>query len=355
MITSVGYDAKTSCASIRAGIVRPSEILHFSVLDEDTHKTEPLVGYPIKNVTDGFGSVGRWLEMSKYAAQDLIKSVKLPDMNDTQFWNETALVFVTPNLSAARFEFEDLINAENAVDMLVKPFLAELPLPVSRDKCFVVSEDNIGVISSFKLMEELNTKEHIERFILIVVDSSIDAYALSWISSVGQLKTTKKPTGLIPGEAAAALLFETTNGYQNSGSKPLLGINSYNTKIEDNNLFSDIPSSGEALKLCIEETLHSLNLGQPYTGIVYTDLNGEEWRAREYSGARVGVSKNFLSQNVKEQIPALSLGDVGVVNAACSLCMIVEAKKRAYLRNNNALVVASSATGHVGSLAVTVY
>jgi len=353
MMTSVGHDVITACASIRAGIVRPSEVLHCPVMDEDTHETEPLIGHPISNITDGFSSVGRWATMGHYAIKDLINYAKIPDRNEAGFWQKTAFVFVTSSLDAARFEFEDIINPENAKHVYVEPVIAQIGLPVLPENCLIVSEDNVGIISACIAAQKLLENPAVDRVVLLVADSCLDAYSLVWLRGMGQLKTPTNPVGLMPGEASAAIMLESQDAIQRRGAYPIAKINAYNTKVEANNIFSETPNSGEAMSNSMQETLSRFNRDEPFEGTIYIDLNGECWRAREYGAAQVRVS-SLLGSGVSEVIPSIVLGDIGVVNAACSLCIMIEAKKRGYSINDNALILASSASGTVGSLAAQV-
>lgn len=354
MISAVGHDVITACASIRAGIIRPSEILHCPVLDEDSHKTEPLSGYPICNYTDGFGSVGRWLIMGVYAIKNLINYSSLPDKGEVDFWQRTAFVFVTPTLDAARFEFEGVIDPQNIQNVLINPIISRLGLPVQISQCISVSEDNTGFISSCFEVTELLNQDNIERVIVVCVDSNIDAYALSWLNGTLQLKTSARPNGLIPGEGSVAILIEKEKSMNRRGVKSLLTIDSASTKKEDNDIFSDVPNTGDGLRKAIEEVLSSQYQDTLFSGSIYSDLNGEQWRAREYAGARVNLLNKVLAPNVIEIIPATSLGDVGVVHVALSICMMIESKRRGYSHSDNALIVASSASGSTGALSVSV-
>jgi len=354
MISAVGHDVITACASIRAGIIRPSDILHCPVLDEDSHKTEPLSGYPICNYTDGFGSVGRWVTMGIHAIKDLMNYSGLPDNGDINFWQQTAFIFVTPTLDAARFEFEGVINPQNVQQVLISPIMSRLGLPVQVNNCISVSEDNTGFIRAcFEVPERLN-QVNIERVIVVCMDSNIDAYALSWLNGTLQLKTSTRPDGLIPGEGSVAILLETENASNKRGVKPLLSINSASTKKENNDIFSDAVNIGEGLSKAIEGVLSPQYQDTLFSGSIYTDLNGEKWRAREYSGAKVNLLNKVFAPNVIEIIPATSLGDIGVVHVGLSICMMIESKRHDYSYHDNGLILASSASGSTGALSVTV-
>lgn len=356
MVTSVGRDVVTSCASMRAGIARPGDIPYFHVMDEDTHQTMPLIGKPVQNLTEGMSSVARWIVMGEYAVRDLFAYSRLQDQIDSRFWSKTGFVFVTPTLDSARFAFEDIINDENVRELYVQTIFERLSISVPLDNCAVVSEDNTGFVGGCAMTQRLLENASVERVILIAADTNLNAHSLSWLANMKQLKTANKPTGLVPGEAAVAILFESDLSLRNSGAKKLATIKCFNAKARTGDaLIDEEPVSGAAFSSSISETLSTLDVNKPFEGAVYVDLNGEVWRAVEYGSVRVRLPTAILSADAIEIVPALSIGDIGVVHMACCLCMAIESKRRGYAKANYAVIIASSASGAVGSLAVEMH
>lgn len=354
LITAVGHDVATSCASMRAGITRPKAIEHYYVMDENSHKEEALIGYPIAGITDGFSNVGRWLAMAKYALKDLIIYSNLPDTEDALFWTRTAIIFITPVLNAARFDLADMVNADNVKDVYIAPCIRQLKLPIALQNSFIVSEDNPGTMSACGLTHDLlNTGSNIDRVILLAADTNIDPHSLWWLTARGQLKLKDKPTGLIPGEAAAAVLLESEKSIRQRNAKGLAQIRSYCKKFENNYFYNDNEdnkNTGKALNESIVETLLSAQLNEPFAGYLCPDINGENWRAVEFSYARIKTHRDLLAAECPDIIIPLSLGDVGAITALCGLCMIIEGHRRQYSKYNAALITASSPYGPVGSM-----
>jgi 3-oxoacyl-[acyl-carrier-protein] synthase-1 len=95
MVSSVGWDVGTACASIRAGIARPAE-LEFTVLDPDADDEAPVVGHPISGLTEGFVLVGAWLRLALASLDDLALYASLPGPEDSAFWAKSAVLVVAP-------------------------------------------------------------------------------------------------------------------------------------------------------------------------------------------------------------------------------------------------------------------
>jgi 3-oxoacyl-[acyl-carrier-protein] synthase I len=355
MITSVGHDVVTSCASIRAGIMRAVELEHMPISSSDLSDPEGLVCCPVSPYTDGFGSVARWSIMANKALTDLLSYTVLPEFTDNIFWNKTSIVFALPSLDSANLDFEGIVNSENIMDIFVIPFLNQSELPIDPARCFVVDEDNTAVIKACDLVEQLLSSDEFDHVIVITADSNIEANALSWLALQNRLKTPNNPVGFMPGEAAAALLFETEHAIQQRGKKALARVYAHNVQQEENNLYSEETNTGEALSKSIKTALSAVNMNGAFDGTVFSDLNGEEWRAQEQALAKLNIPRSLVSEKTKEILPVASLGDIGVVNVACSLCILIESTKRGYALSSDALILASAAMGSTGSMLIKAY
>src|SRR4249920_465573 len=113
MITSVGWDAPTACASIRAGFSRPGIVENFEIVDLESMQNVPLTGHPIANYTDGFVMLGRWHRLFDGAIESLWSTRAVPPLSLTKFWRETGVIVVTSRLNDRRFDTDE----ESSPDM----------------------------------------------------------------------------------------------------------------------------------------------------------------------------------------------------------------------------------------------
>lgn len=352
MLTSVGHDVETACASIRAGVMRAEELDYMQTASGDLSDPGAIVGCPLSLITDGYGSVLRWSAMANETLLDLIKYSSLPSFSDTAFWSQTAVIFTLPSLDSPHFLFEGVVNPDNAMSVYVEPFIAQSELPISSDQCYIVDADNIAVIKACDLVEQILENGDMSRVIVLATDSNVEKNILNWLALSGRLKTPENPVGLMPGEASAALLFETESSIAQRDAKALARVYAHNIGVEEHNIMSDEANAGEALSLCIKASLSEVNMTSAFSGNLYSDLNGEEWKAQEYALAKANINRNLVSDEVFEILPAASLGDIGLVNAAASICMLIESIRRQYAVSNCALILSSSAEGGVASLLV---
>ena len=351
VVSSVGYDLVTACASIRAGLSRPAAINHFSVLEEDTNETVPLTGHPIYRLTDGYSCLGRWFQMAQRAFRDLVQFGNLPDKDDAEFWQKTGMTLVTPVLDDSRFMYAPYYQPEQIADTYLKPLLTMMDCKIAPENQRLVSEGHRGALRAADEAEEFMRDRYLERVLVLAADSYLDAMSLWWLSEFDRLKTPKEAAGLMPGEAAVALLLEPCAIAESRGAKVLASLRAIALEQEEDHYFADQPNQGRAMARAITKTLSELHRDEPLSGDLIIDLNGENWRAQEFGAATTQVPRHLLGE-WHVLAPASSVGDTGAASGAMNIALAVRALNRGYATSEDTLIVASSDYGEVGALIV---
>src|SRR5688572_18046106 len=120
-VTSVGMDAVTTCASIRAGISRPAPLDGVFVLNLQDYKEVPITGHPAGAIARGFSSIGRWLQLAPMALADLCSSQALPKpTTDPAFWDRTRCLVAVPFLDE-RFKPDPNYTTDRIRGAFLKP------------------------------------------------------------------------------------------------------------------------------------------------------------------------------------------------------------------------------------------
>jgi 3-oxoacyl-[acyl-carrier-protein] synthase-1 len=350
LVTAVGRSAPASCAAIRAGIARPSRVSYFHALDEETQEESPITGYPVRGYTEGFNMVGRWLRLARGAARDLLGTPGLPDAKDSRFWQKTGLISVTPRPNDARFQNEDGAGEEALRRAFLTPLYDALALPLSAQHLEVVGQGHAGTATAVQRAVEQLTRAGLERVLIVAVDSYLDPLTFQWLAASRRLKTEAVPTGLSPGEAGACLLLETQPSAARRGAAAPVLVTGIATGQERNSFLSGEPNTGAALAACIREALEEAALQGLFHGEVYSDLNGESWRAMEWGSALVRLAGRVSEPRL--HLPCVSVGDVGAASGALGACLAVHELSRGHARTPHALVVSSSEAGAVGCLSL---
>ena len=72
LVSNLGRDVRTACASARAGVARLSPLQDVVAFHPDDLEA-PLVGAPVAGLTDGFVATGTFLRLADAALADLVR------------------------------------------------------------------------------------------------------------------------------------------------------------------------------------------------------------------------------------------------------------------------------------------
>jgi 3-oxoacyl-[acyl-carrier-protein] synthase-1 len=228
---------------------------------------------------------------------------------------------------------------------------ALLRLPWRPDALHEFCLGQAGIAHAVLLAEQWLNEERYERVVILATDSYLDGSSLEWLLAHRRLKTPERPVGLMPGEAGACLLLESqVNARQRKA--PLLAIiesTAIGHAPKDPRSPNPGRAVGEDLARVTAQCISSTSLESRFTGDILIDLNGEDWRAREWGHAQVRLS-NMLSERTRPVIPCTSIGDVGAASGAVGACVAVRSFARKYSLSRHTLVLSSSENGDVGAM-----
>lgn len=343
MLSTLGDDVISSCAALRCGLVRPAP-LRFEVYSEDEEEgVAHVVGHPLQGVTNGFEGIGLYTLMSAHALNDLARYAGL-DRRDRSFWASTAIFtcLSRPRLEDLGATFEELLE-----ERLVPAVLAETELPALARRGRRFMSGHASVLEAVHAARQELQDGRVKRVILLAADSLVGDDDIMWLAQREMLKTPQRPVGLMPGQAAVALLLEGESEARRRSARVEAFIEAVHVGRESDSRERRRPSSGQALASVLERTLE----GRRGVSDAYGDLNGQEARAREWGSALVRLSGTY-DLPVTPRCPATSLGDTGSVSGAIAIAAATRSFVRGYARGNEVLVWSSSDSGEVASALV---
>lgn len=106
------------------------------------------------------------------------------------------------------------------------------------------------------------------------------------------------------------------------------------------------PPTGRALEEVLTMALARAAATSIPEGSLYLDLNGEEFRAREWGQTLLRARDTSRVGEWQPVIPAMSFGEVGTVSPLVSVCLATRAFARGYGRGRHALILVSGDDGH---------
>jgi 3-oxoacyl-[acyl-carrier-protein] synthase-1 len=346
MVSAVGRDVVTTCASVRAGIRRPSELGHAAVIDEDTDEAVPVVGYPMRGFSDGFIAAGTWARMAADCLEDLMRYGGLPPAGATTFWDRTCLFVVTPVIDDGRFLDQAAYGLGSFHQRLAASVLPLIDLPIPADRVFGVPFAHAGTAVALGQAHDIIAAGRADRAIVLACDSCAEPLSAQWLERQGRLKSDEAPVGLIPGEAAACFLVETEPAARGRGARPEALITGWSAATEPANLFSDARNTGLGLASVGAAALDS----EPaFAGDLIVDLNGETWRAYELGCALARLGSR-IDETARTVLLCDSLGEIGAASGCAGVCLAVRSFARGYAAAERALVLSSSEYGYVGAI-----
>jgi hypothetical protein len=352
MVTSLGLDLATSCASARAGVSRAGALPGFRLRSGIDGLEESAVGYAVPLLTRGFEADVRLVRLLQGALEDLAARcatssetmcslaayLSLPDPERTQ-------IVLPAADDAARTRLSARVGASAETFALASTVVAEAARMagwVNRVELRFVSTAGHagGLVALHRALDDLN-KGRVREALVLAVDSLLDDDTLGWLHQSERFKCAAQPAGLQPGEAAVALLVlavEAKACAPDGGAQ--LDLEHVALAAEERPFESHDGSTGRALAQALTEVSSGLASTKAW---LVCDLNGEVYRAAELGLVMAQARRlNAALADPVVWLPAASFGDTGAASALCAVAMAQQAIARDYAPSSTGVVVAAS-------------
>ncbi|WNG48314.1 hypothetical protein F0U60_32430 [Archangium minus] len=356
LVSALAGDVVTSCAAARAGLSRWAE-LDVLVSDEEALESVPLKGKSIPWLTEGFEGIGRFIRLGQAALADLLEysgldAVALPrtgvlvqlpggGLLETHVTRSLAALTDVKLRASVLAEFRD--EQERARELLSRRVIPEtlklngLSLPAQ-----AIQQCVFGGPATFVQMlahaSQLLRSRQLDRCIVGGIDSYVDLDVLTCAYELGLVRTPRRPVGFFPGEAAAFVLLERTDEARARGGRIEAALGAMALHRESFHRFSGAAPVGTALfksmSSCLEQSKDATR--QPDLAIV--NLNGDEFRARDFGTALVRLAGAGLPSHFRQWYPVEQFGEIGATTGAASICLGVRGFARNYARSPSILV-----------------
>jgi len=345
LVTSVGHDHKTACASIRAGLKRAQLLGNYYLPTKKPFEDEDdgyVGGHPVLegNYDD---RTPRMVDLLSMAFHDLSRQEGWEDLlsEPPPFW------LALPEKQRHTVDdqaFKDQLDACPAIPFFEEGFR-------------YFQNGHAGMMMALDEAAKAMAKKQFHQVLIAGADSLIGFKDLSRFNRLGRLKTTLNPAGLMPGEAASAIVLETLESARKRKAKIHFQIKSFALATEEKTVLSENPQGGDGFSKALSHLFDHEKNGPHALDTLISDMNGETYKADELSVAwsrtlgKVNGEKNMI-------FPARCIGDTGAASPGVSFCIAARAMERRYLSygpsksSGHALVLASSDTGERGAVVV---
>jgi 3-oxoacyl-[acyl-carrier-protein] synthase I len=367
MVTALGLDMATSCASARTGLTRAKQLGILKVRNPEDGELEDVVGHGVEGLK-GFEGQGRLIALASAGMRDLFCSRDKGSIN----WKRCGIFMGWPDpartskgidlikdeeVKAAKKQIGDA-NAEVSENKtegggaLIERLISIVSLPASPSSCMMIHGEHEAFAKTVRAAVTAMESGEIDFAIVGAVDSLIDYETLIWLHQTGRLKCGEMPVGLQPGEAAVFMLLEKPGKADGKPVNLSTHIAYVGHAEQETTLLSGHPADGTGLSQLLTDLEKSYSRFGTEVWIL-TDQNGEPYRAYEWGLAQTRVAATHPTITTHPvSYPVISFGDTGAACGAVGTCLAMSAFKRKYAPAPTAWVVTSSYDGCHGALRV---
>lgn len=322
LVTAVGLTARSSAAALRSGINRFEEIPFHDV------GGRPIIGARVPRVADGLQGLGRYAALLSAAIADV-------DLEGSGMPSRLPIVIGIPRSERpgrpAKLE-TDLLGALESHGRW----------SFDRERSYTVAGGNTAGMHGLRRARSILADTDAPAVLVACVDSYLNRKALDHLEVEMRLKTEDNPDGVIPGEAAAAIL--VTRSRDRQASPPLLEIAGLGFGHEEGERPGSTPNTGRGLAAAVKGCLTEAGVTTAATHFRIGDVAGER---RRFSEASYASSRTVRESHADYPLwlPAESFGDIGAASGAALLIIAAMAFTKGYAPGPGALCQTASTSG----------
>lgn len=324
LVTSVGLDAPSSCAAIRAGIVNPTETRFMGSSGEWIRAHQVSLDGPWRGLS-------KLAKMAAMAAEEC-----LCEMPPSQWTLVPCILCVAESDRPGRLKGLDkklLPLVERELGAAFSP--NSLTLPLGR----------VSVCAAIVQARRLLESQAARHVLIVATDSLILWPTLNAYERAERLLSPQNSNGFMPGEGAGSLLVglaEPASSLVCSGA----GLARETAHIDSN-----LPLRGDGLVSAISHALSEANCELHDIDFRVTDISGEQYYFKEAALAVTRLLRE-LKRGFDIWHPAECIGECGAVAGAATVAVAAAACRKLYARGRNVLLHAANDSGARAALIV---
>lgn len=347
-----------AAAAFRAGVARPSPAPDFENFTQGEEEPSTVAIHALPAATFGFSGVGRMIALLAEALADLATRedldaleaetglyVALPDPQERGFTTAKDTFDEDPDKPEARVEALGARVVRGAFEALRLRWRgAQARFFHGGNAAFALALSAAG--------EDLRTRR-VRAALVCAVDSLASPATLQLLLEEGRLKTLDDPTGIIPGEAAVALLLTPASRSQTEEKEPPVFLQAVALGKEPRKPEKDEPTDARPLAGCILSALGPLPVSAR-PPVLITDHDGQHHRAYEWGMLQLQLADSDRRLSAcPAWMPAQSFGHTGAASGALGAAIALRALQRGHAPSPSLLVLSSSDSGERAALLVS--
>lgn len=299
--TPIGLDTRMNAGAHAAGLNRFREVAYM----RDRHYGDAVVMSLLTCLPNADFAGARMRAMALAAATEALRLGA-----ENQAWLAQIRIPVCLALPRPRPGF-----TEEEARRLADDIISDLPVAVDPERCLALMTGAEGVPALLAYATDYLLNEGVPAVLVGGVDSYKDIDTVQWLDATERLKRKGRPYGLIPGEGAGFLLLCRATTAARQALSPLARLDGTGRATEPNPWYSGAPSCAKGLTDAFHQTFADRDPQQTAVTAVWSDLNGESWRAEEWSLAYLRTTP-YQPEPLNHIHPADCWGDLGAASGA---------------------------------------
>jgi 3-oxoacyl-[acyl-carrier-protein] synthase I len=322
LVCPVGLTTVSACAAIRAKVARFNDLPYFD------DQGEPIVGAVVPGLKADLNRRERLVELLVWALRDCLESGGIERTDRMPL----LVGLAEPSDSGA--------STILPVD-IVRDVEARLQLRFDAQRSIALPKGHTSAFEALRLARTMLQDSTVSACLVCGVDSCINAGTLWWLDRHRRLKTAGNSDGVIPGEAAAAVLLVRDTDGSGRAAAHVVGLGFSH---EDAGVLSEEPLLGLGLAAATRSALTEASLGLHEIDFRLSDVTGEDYGFREQALVLARVLRS-RREDFTFWHTADSLGDIGAAAGACQLVVAREAFRKGYAPGNRVICFTSAVSG----------
>lgn len=318
MITSLGFDAASTAAAVRAGSNGYSESDYYN-RDFQPMKVANIQDDALPPLHDDISQAAgmnartrRMLRLSASALNGVLEGCSLGA--------PIPLLLAGP---------ETLPGSPAAIpDNFVDYLTMQTGVAFYRPHCRLLSTGRAGGLQTLALAFRYFEETGKDIVLIGGVDSYRDVRLLTRLDQENRILAAGRQGGFAPGEAAGFLLLATEQGLKQRGHAPFARLHQPGLGNESGHLYSDNVCRGDGLSQAFAGALRQGD-GTPVQ-TVYSSMNGEHLWAKEF-GVAMTRHRQAFSEMFRHEHPADCLGDIGAAHGPIMIGLAAIGLRNGYI------------------------
>ena len=323
MVCSVGLNRAAACAALRAGIAKFDELPYWD------NKATAVVGaaVPVLDMDLQFGP--RLVEMLVMALQDCLS--RSPALRLQQVPLLVGLAEPGRPGGGTWLDMSIISQVEEKLGVKFHPSLSK-----------IIPKGHTAGFEGLRIARDLLQTTQVVGCLVCGVDSYINASSLFWLDRSWRLKREGHTDGVIPGEAAAAVLVQRNVPLKTEPEVEVVGLGFGQEK---SSVLTEEPLLGRGLADACRQALAEAGWRFHELDFRLSDMTGENYGFREHTLARGRLLRVVPLKDQPLWHAADSIGDTGAAAGVVQLVRAMEAWAKAYAPGSRATCFTSAVPG----------